>query len=74
MNKCIILLASLFLLSGCKTIAIRYEPDAAGKMIAVEQMEIRGVGKVEADFKAQKIKGDSGIKIPELKVGEINTE
>ncbi len=59
----LIMLCAL-VVSGCKTVAIRYKPNEKGKMIAVEKMEIRGVGKNEADFKAQKIKNDSGFKVP----------
>ncbi len=59
---------------GCKTVAIRYEPNEAGEMIAVEKMELRGVGKNEADFKNKKIKNDSGIKIPEIRIEEFKTD
>ena len=51
-------------LVGCKTVAIRYEPNDDGEMVAVEKMELRGVGKNKADFKAKKIENDSGFKIP----------
>ncbi len=73
------------IMSGCKTVAIRYEANPNYKpnsekaeekeeWVVKEKMELRGVGKNEADFKAQKIKNDSGIKIPELRVEEIKTD
>ena len=64
MNRYIIslIIVSLFL-NGCKTIAERYEL-IDGSMVVVEKMELRGVGKNKADFKAKKIENDSGFKVP----------
>lgn len=58
-----ILLISAIVLVGCKTTAKRFEL-INNEMILVEKMELKGVGKNEADFKAKKIKNDSGFKVP----------
>ena len=65
---CLLLCLLLF---GCKTIAIRYEPNATGEMVAIEKMELRGVGKNKADFKSHKIENDSGFKIPDFPIKDI---
>ncbi len=58
-----VLILCATVLVGCRTVAKRFEL-IDNKMVLVERMEIRGVGKNKVDFDAKKIENDSGFKMP----------
>ena len=58
-----VLILGAIVLVGCRTVAKRFEL-IDNKMVLVERMELRGVGKNKADFDAKKIENDSGFKVP----------
>ena len=85
MKALTIVLLFSFLLCGCKTLTVlstvnpayrkcleegRKPPDDLEKWIPEKKMEADGIGKIEADFKKDTIKRDSGLelKTPNLKV------
>lgn len=81
-NKILVLIMSIFL-CGCKTASTLstinplYEdylkagekpPKDVEKWIPQKKMEAKGMGKIEADFDKNKIKRDSGFKVPDVDV------